>query len=115
MRRSSWLRQGILGGLAGLSLTGAAWGQSQSETTVQSFSPSVVMSARAEPPSFWQRMFGWLPWVGSSSNSNTTLSTTTRAGQGPGGYNGYNGMSPGEMMGTRPLQGTPVGTYRPIH
>src|SRR5262249_35163151 len=107
MRKSSWLRRGLLGSVAGLCLTGTTGAQNPSETTVQSFTPSVVVNASAQPPSFLQRIFGWLPFVGSSP----TPPPTTRAAQMT---TGYNGLNPGEMMGTRPLQGTPVGKYRPI-
>jgi hypothetical protein len=106
MRRRNGLWLGLLGGLASLGMTGPVLGQSQSETTTQSFSPSFVMSAHAAPPSFWQRLFSWLPSFGSS-----TPSTATRAAQPA---SGYNGLSPGEMMSTRPLQGTPVSKFRPI-
>ncbi len=114
MRKSSWLRRGILGSLAGLCLTGMVHAQSRSESTINSFSPDVLVTAKAEPPGLLERLFSWLPFFGSSSSTSSggqQLSTTTRVGQMSGGYNG---MSPGDMMGTRPLQGTVVGRYRPI-
>ena len=106
MRISKWLKRGLVGGLATLGTASSVLGQSQSETTTQSFSPSFMMTAHAAPPSFWQRMFSWLPSFGSS-----TPASSVRAGQPS---TGYNGLSPGEMMSTRPLQGTPVGKFRPL-
>jgi hypothetical protein len=110
MRRCNWLKRGIVGALTGLSLTVSAWGQIPSENTAQSFTPSVVVNASANTPSMWQRFLSWLPF-GSSTPAAPPPTQMTRAGQTPGGYNGLN---PGELMGTRPLRGTPVGTYRPI-
>lgn len=106
MRKRNWLKRGLIGGLASLGITGPVLAQSQSEATTQSFSPSILMSAHAAPPTFWQRLFSWLPSFGSS-----TPAPATRAAQPS---SGYNGISPGEMMSVRPLQGTPVGKFRPI-
>lgn len=110
MRVNSWLKRGIVGSLTGLCLTAAAWGQTPSEQTTQSVSPSVVFSASANTPTLWQRFVNWLPFTSSPAPS-PTQTAMSRANQTPGGYNGLN---PGDMMGTRPLQGTKVSTYRPI-